>query len=132
MNESLTFLRIVSYNINAYRENLKSFFELHSDADIILVQEIRPRIVRHVPSSSDPFGDPYSDIPRHPDWIGLTPTPHTDNRVATYVNRRLASLAPTVDPRIKHPDMLLVTLRCSHRPFSVLNVYSDPTTHAAV
>lgn len=40
MNESLTFLRIVSYNINAYRENLKSFFELHPDADIILVQEI--------------------------------------------------------------------------------------------
>ena len=64
-------------------------------ADVIFIQEPLRFLVRHIPSYSNPMGDPLYSISNHPDWILFTCQDTTQEnyaRVTIYVNKYLARM----------------------------------------
>jgi len=62
-------LKIFSQNIRKNKTLMNTILENNkNNMDIILVQEPSKSFIRHVPSHTDPIGDPIYGTPNHPDW----------------------------------------------------------------
>ena len=86
-------LKIFSQNIRKNKTLINTILENNkNNIDIILVQEPPKYLICHVPSHTDPTGNPIYSTPNHPDWtLFIRQDPAQENyvRVATYINKKL-------------------------------------------
>lgn len=130
-NTSVASLRCVSANVQRSQANTSILLERHADADIVCIQEAFWGFIKLVPSAENPDGTPYHNAVSHGNFMCLGAAP--DSRVAVYVNRRWAHASPRVHRgTVTHPDVLVVTLHFTSGDFTLINVYNDSASHAAV
>jgi len=93
-------LKIFLQNIRKNKTLMNTILENNkNNMDIILVQEPPKSFICHVPSHTDPTGDPIYGTPNHPDWtlfIRQDPAQENYAQVATYVNKKLLKMRFTL------------------------------------
>jgi len=98
-------------------------------SDIILIQEPPRSLLRHIPSHTNPKGDPVYGTPKHLDWsLFIQNDGCTDNypRVATYINRRILRLRFSLrKDLINHQDINVIDFHNGQNINFIINVYSD-------
>ena len=129
--EAHKFLLCATYNCCKSANNVASFLEAYSHLDVIFVQEIPIYLIRHLPSPLTKEGVPLYDAPLHYNWTCIQ-SKHEKRRVATYVNKRRASMFPKIRTDIiDHPDMICVSLSLTDGSEAYfLNVYNDADSSA--
>lgn len=125
-------LSLATYNANRSAENVKTFLEVNTCHDIVLIQEPYIGFIRNIPSSSNPFGDPMEGGTAHPEWIAIYPPISNAVRVAIYVHKRHAAASPQTLPQYSSAHLLCVRLTFTRFTASFLNVYAHPDSHAAL
>jgi len=89
-------LKIFSQNVRKNKILTDIILETQKNsADVIFIQEPPRSLLQHIPSHSNPMGDPLYGTPNHPKWtlfIHQDTTQENYARVATYVNKRLARM----------------------------------------
>jgi len=97
-------LKIFLQNIRKNKTLMNIILENNKNTiDVILVQEPPKSLICHVPSHTNPLGEPIYGTPNHPDWtlfIKQDPTQENYTRVATYVNKKLQKMRFTLRPDI--------------------------------
>jgi len=103
-------------------------------ADVIFIQEPLRFLVRHIPSYSNPMGDPLYSISNHPDWILFTCQDTTQEnyaRVITYVNKYLAKMRFALQlDIINHHDINVLVFYNDRDTNYIINIYSDSSQTA--
>ena len=62
-------LKIFSQNVRKNKMLTDIILETRKNiSDIILIQEPPWSLLRHIPSHTNPEGDPFYETPNHPDW----------------------------------------------------------------
>jgi len=62
-------LKIFSQNVRKNKILMSIILENNKNTtDVILVQEPPKSLIQHVPSHTDPLGDPIYSTSNHPDW----------------------------------------------------------------
>jgi len=93
-------LKIFSQNIRKNKTLTDIILENNKKTtDIIFIQEPPRYLIQHIPSYTNPLGDPLYSSPNHPDWtLFIRQDPNQDNyaRVATYVNKHLTKMRFTL------------------------------------
>ena len=138
-------LRFYCININHNTNFTGTLLEkLQKDIDILFIQEPSYRLVRNIPSATNPDGDPLVGTPTHPAWTLIqsasTTNPDatlaTPPRVSIYINNSIRSIEVRLrEDIIKHRDILLISLtpapdperrrRTRPKSYFFMNVYND-------
>ena len=123
-------LKIFSQNVRKNKVLTNIILETQKNsADVIFIQEPPRSLIWHIPSHSNPMGDPLYGTPNHPEWtlfIRQDTTQENYARVATYVNKRLAKMwfALRLDI-INHQDINVLAFHNDWDINYIINIYSD-------
>jgi len=123
-------LIIFSQNVRKNKTLTDTILETQKNqTDIILIQEPPRFLIRHVPSNSNPNGDPLYGTSKHPDWsLFIQNKLSVENflRVATYINKGLNKLRFSLRlDVINHRDINIVAFHNRQDLNHITNVYSD-------
>jgi len=128
-------LKIFLQNIRKNKTLMNVILENNKNTmDVILVQEPPKSLICHVPSHTNPLGEPIYGTPNHPDWtlfIRQDPTQENYARVATYVNKKLKKMRFTLrSDIIDHCDINILAFHSGQHINFIINVYSDNNQNA--
>ena len=123
-------LKIFSQNVRKNKTLTDIILETRKNiSDIILIQEPPRTLLRHIPSHTNPEGDPFYGMPNHPDWsLFIQNDDCIDNypRVATYINRRISRMRFSLrKDLINHRDISVIDFHNGQNVNFIINVYSD-------
>ena len=123
-------LKIFSQNIRKNKTLTDIILENNKKTtDIIFIQEPPRYLIQHIPSYTNPLGDPLYSSPNHPDWtLFIRQDPNQDNyaRVATYVNKHLTKMRFTLWlDIINHRDISVVAFHGDRNTNFMINIYFD-------
>jgi len=123
-------LCIYSQNVRKNKTLTNTILEKEkNNSDVVLIQEPPRYIIKCLPSSFSPEGDPIYGHPSHPEWIIFACSPNDNDNIShviIYINKRLMCLQPMLRRDIvNHRDINLVPCVINQNVFFILNVYSD-------
>ena len=136
---SVGLFRIFCQNVNRNSLLLDSILASSIDEfDILFIQELPWRLIRHALSGTNPEGEPVIGTAIHPDWSLIVRKSDLRNegadnpRVAVYVHKRLKGLRPGYRrDLIDHRDILVFSLGWGEDLKLLANIYSDDQ-HTAI
>jgi len=131
-------LKIFSQNVRKNKTLMNTILENNkNNMDIILIQEPPKSLICHVPSHTNPIGDPICSTPNYPDWtlfIRQDPAQESYVRVVIYVNKKLLKMRFTLKlDIINHWDVNVLAFHSGQYINYIINIYSDnnqSTLHA--
>ena len=123
-------LVIFSQNVRKKKILTDTILETQKNqTDIILIQEPLYFLIRHVPSNSNPNGDPLYRMASHPKWTLFIQNDLSQDNfpyVATYINKRLAKLRFSLRLNIaNYRDINIVAFHNQQDVNFIINIYSD-------
>ena len=128
---------MIKYNLKIFLQNVRKnktltdiILETRKNIlDIILIQEPPQSLLRHIPSYTNPEGNPVYGMPKHPDWsLFILNDEYTDSypRVVTYVNRRISRLRFSLrKDLINHQNINVIDFHNRQNINFIINVYFD-------
>jgi len=123
-------LKIFSQNVKKNKTLMDIILENNKNTtDIIFIQEPPRYLIWHIPSHTNPLGDPLYGSSNHPDWtLFIWQDLNQDNyaRVATYVNKCLSKMRFTMRLDIvNYKDINILAFHYDQNTNFVINIYSD-------
>jgi len=123
-------LKIFSQNVRKNKTLTDIILEMQKNvSDIILIQKPPWSLLRHIPSHTDPEGDPYYGTPNHLDWsLFIQNDSCIENypRVATYINKRFSRMRFSLrKDLINHCNINIIDFHNGQDINFIINVYSD-------
>jgi len=123
-------LVIFSQNVRKNKTLTDTILETQKNqSDIILIQEPSRFIVRHIPSNTNPNGNPLYRTSNHPNWtLFIQNDLSRENfpQVATYINKQLAKLRFSLCLDIaNHQDINIIAFHNCQDINFIINIYSD-------
>jgi len=128
---------MIRHNLKIFLQNIRKNKVLtniiletqKNSADIIFIQEPPRFLIWHIPSHSNPIGDPLYGTPSHSEWtlfIHQDTTQENYARVATYVNKYLARMkyALRLDI-INHWNINILAFHSDRDTNYMINIYLD-------
>jgi len=105
-----------------------------ANIDVIFIQEPPRFLWRHIPSHTNPEGDPVYGASLHPNWTLFAcynNNPNNIPRVITYINQQCKKLCFTLRNNIiDHCDINVVSFHNGQNLNFIINVYSDDQQQA--
>ena len=123
-------LTIFSHNVRKNKTLTDIILETKkANTDVIFIQEPPRFLWRHIPSHTNPEGNPVYEAPLHPNWTLFAcynNNPNDISRVITYINQRCKKLWFTLwNNIIDHHDINVVSFHNGQNLNFIINIYSD-------